>query len=67
MFPAFIFQIVIVLLVVGVLLWAIQQFPAIDPAIVRIVRVLVVVCVCIWVLYLLMGLFGGMPAPVLRR
>jgi hypothetical protein len=45
--------IVIVLLVVGVLLWAVQQLPFIDATIKRIIFVLVIVVVAIWLLNLL--------------
>lgn len=66
MFPAFLIQIVIVLVIVGVLLWALTQFP-IDPAISNIIRVVVIVCVAIWLLYALLGMAGGLPAYPLRR
>lgn len=36
---------IITLVVVGVLLWALQQFPAIDPTIKRIIYVVVIVAV----------------------
>lgn len=41
--------IVVVLIVVGLLLWALQQLP-IDPTIVVIIRVLVIVFALLWVL-----------------
>jgi len=63
MFPAFLVQIVIVLLVVGLLLWAVSQIPM-DPAIARILRVVVIVAVCIWLIWLLGGYLptGSYPA-----
>ncbi len=45
--------IVIVLLVVGVLLWAVQQLPFIDATVKKIIWVLVIVVVAIWLLNLL--------------
>ena len=66
MFPVFLIQIVIVLTVVGLILWAIQQFP-IDATIAKVIRVVVVVGVCIWLLYALMGMAGPTPWPALRR
>jgi hypothetical protein len=54
MFPAFLIQIVIVLIVAGLILWVITQIPM-DAAIARIIRVVVIVAVCIWLLYLLAG------------
>ena len=65
MFPAFLIQIIIVLLIVGLILWGISQIPM-DPAIARIIRVIVIVVVCIWLIYFLAGMLpsGSMP---LRR
>ncbi len=45
--------IVIVLLVVGVILWAVQQLPFIDATVKKIIWVLVIVVVAIWLLNLL--------------
>jgi hypothetical protein len=41
---------VVVLVVVGLLLWAITTAIPMEPTIKRIVVVLVVVCVCLWLL-----------------
>ena len=51
-------DLIVVLVVVGVLLWAIQQFPAIDPTIKQIIRVLVVVFAVLYVLQMV-GLISG--------
>lgn len=51
-------QIVLVLVIVGIVLWAITQFP-IDPTIARVIRVVVIVVVAIWLVYILFGLAGG--------
>lgn len=56
-FPAFLIQILIVLAIAGVFLWAITQFP-IDAQIVTLIRVVIVVCVAIWLLYALLGMVG---------
>jgi hypothetical protein len=53
-FPALLIQIIIVLAVAGLLLWAVAQFPM-DAVIVRIIRVVVVVFVCLWLLSMLSG------------
>lgn len=66
MFPVFLIQIVIVLVIVGVILWALGQFP-IDPTIARIIRVVVIVFVVLWLLYALLGMAGGMPYYPIRR
>jgi hypothetical protein len=41
---------------VGVILWGIEQIPM-DPAIKRVIRVVIIVVVCIWLLRLLLGFF----------
>lgn len=58
MFPAILIQIVIVLAVVGLFLWAVTQIPM-DDAIRKIIRVVIIVFVCLWLLYALMGMVGG--------
>jgi type IV secretory pathway TrbL component len=50
-------QIVIGLVIVGVILWALTQFP-IDETIARLIRVVVVVFAVIYLLYVLTGLLG---------
>jgi hypothetical protein len=54
-------QILIVLLIVGVILWGMAQFP-IDPTIAKLVRVVIIVIVCIWLLMVLVSFLpsGGM-------
>lgn len=58
MFPAALIQIVVALLVAGLLLWAIAQFP-LDATIVRLIRVVIIVVICIWLIYLLAEMFGS--------
>lgn len=67
MFPGFLIEILVVLIVVGLLLWVVQQIPM-DAAIARIIRVVVIVLVCIWLIYLLVGFLpaGGFPGPYRR-
>lgn len=48
-----IIQIIVILLVAGLLLWALNSWPAIDPTIKQIIRILVIVVAVLWVL----GLF----------
>lgn len=58
-------QVVVVLAVAGLILWAIEQFP-LDATIVRLIRVVIIVAVCIWLLMLLVSMFGGgtlLPMP----
>jgi hypothetical protein len=62
MFPAFLIQVVVVLVVVGLILWALSQIPM-DATIARILRVVIIVVVCLWLLYVLVGYLpaGGYP------
>ncbi len=66
MFPAFLVQILIVLVIVGLVLWAVSQIPM-DPTIARIIRVVVIVFVCIWLIYVLAGLLPGTVQPLPHR
>lgn len=50
-------SILVPLILAGLVLWAITQFP-LDAAIVRIIRVVVIVAVVLW----LLGAFFGFPA-----
>jgi low temperature requirement protein LtrA len=43
-------QIIVILLVVGVLLWAVNAMPAIDPTMKQIIRIVVVVVAVLWLL-----------------
>ncbi len=66
MFPMALLWIVATLILVGILLWALTQFP-IDPAIAKLIRVLVIVVVAIWICYLLIGMAGGgISHPLIR-
>jgi hypothetical protein len=60
MFPGFLIEIIIVLVIVGLALWVLQQIPM-DATIARIIRVILIVFVAIWLLYILIGLLpsGG--------
>ncbi len=65
--PFQLIQVLVALVIVGILLWALSQFP-IDPMISKVIRVIVIVVVSIWCLYLLVGLLGGgAPGPYFYR
>jgi hypothetical protein len=67
MFPGFLIQLIIMLVVVGLILWVLGQIPM-DATIARIIRVVIIVVVCIWLLYFLVGyLPAGGYGPPLRR
>lgn len=59
MFPAFLIQIVLMLLVVGVLLWGLSAIPVIDPTVKQFIRVAIIVVVAIWLIYILASVLGG--------
>ncbi len=52
-------EILAVILIAGVVLWALTQFPAIDPTLVQIVRVIIIVVVAIMVIKFLVVFLGG--------
>lgn len=64
MFPQFIVQILVTLLIVGVLLWGLGQITFIDEAMKRVIRVILIVLVAIWLIYILGGLLGGTGGEV---
>lgn len=59
-------QIIIALVVVGLILWVIEQIPM-DAMIQKIIRVVVVVCVCLWLLSFLFGAAGYLSPLTLPR
>ena len=61
-------SLVLTLIVVGVLLWLINNYIPMDGKIKRILNVVVVICVIIWLLYAfgVLGRTGDIPVPQLR-
>lgn len=66
MFPALLIQILLVLLIAGVVLWGIQQFP-LDATIARLIKVVIVVVIAIWLIYILIGLLPSGPLYLPHR
>ena len=67
MFPMALFQILIVLIVVGLILWGISQIPM-DRSHHCLIRVVVIVFVAIWLIYTLFGMAGSMSTvPIFHR
>lgn len=56
----FLVHILIVLVIVALLLWIVQQIPM-DPTIARIIHVVAIVFVCLWLIYVLAGVYVGLP------
>jgi hypothetical protein len=50
-------QLIILLVVIGVILWAVNAYIPMQPTIKRILNVVVVVVVCVW----LLSVFGLLP------
>jgi hypothetical protein len=57
---------IVALVLVGVALWAVNQFPFIDPPVKKVIYVVIVVAACIWALSAL-GLLAGVPNPRIGR
>jgi hypothetical protein len=56
-------QLVVVLIVIGVLLWLVNSYIPMDPKIKSILNAVVIIAVVIWLLYILMGIFGTGSGP----
>jgi type IV secretory pathway TrbL component len=64
MFPAFLIQIIVALIIVGLLLWLVTIIPM-DPFIARLIRIAAVVGVVLWLIWLLTGVTPA-TAPLRR-
>ena len=60
-------SLVVVLIVVGVLLWAVNQIEQIDPKVKKIINILVIVVVVLWVASQILGGFGNLGAIRIGR
>lgn len=65
-FPAGLLYFVMMLLIAGVLLWALSAIPGIDPTIKQIVRIIIIAVIAIYAIYFLFGLFAGGPGVIHR-
>jgi hypothetical protein len=63
--PGLLIQILIVLLIVGIVLWGISQFP-LDPTIARLIRVVVIIVVAIYLIYALLAFLPVTTGPLRR-
>ena len=61
--PGLLIQLLIVLLIVGVVLWGLSQFP-VDATIAKLIRVVVIVIVAIYCIYLLAGFLPTAGYPL---
>jgi len=53
-------QLVVLLAVIGVILWAINTYIPMEPHIKQIINVVVIIAVCLW----LLSLFGLLPGHI---
>jgi hypothetical protein len=60
-------SLVVILIVIGVLLWLVNSFIPMDPKIKSILNAVVIIAVVIWLLYILMGVFGAGPVIPMHR
>jgi uncharacterized membrane protein YesL len=58
-------QLIIVAIILGLVIWLVQQIPGVAPF-ANIIRVVCIVLFIIWILYILMGLVSGGHLPALR-
>lgn len=59
--------IILVIVVVGVLLWLVNSFMPMDGKVKQILNAVVIIALVIWLLYILVGAFGGAGTGVLTR
>lgn len=59
-------SVLVVILIAGLILWAMEQF-SLDETMCRIVRVVIIVFVCVWLIYLLIGFLPAGPSFSYRR
>lgn len=55
-----------VILIVGVLVWALDQFPAIDPTFKQVARLILIVALVIYSVVVVIGLVTGSPVTMPR-
>jgi cytochrome b subunit of formate dehydrogenase len=48
-------ELLLVIIIAGVVLWALTQFPAIDPTLKRVAQVVIIAAVVIWIAVSLLG------------
>jgi hypothetical protein len=58
-------QIVVILIVIGVLLWLVNQYIPMQAAIKTIINIVVILFVCIWLLQVF-GVFSGFGGPYIN-
>jgi hypothetical protein len=59
-------SLIVVILVAGVLVWAIDQLPAIDPTFKQVAKVIIIVVLAIYAIVTIAGFMGAGWAPAWR-
>lgn len=58
--------VIFVLIIIGVIMWAVNAYIPMDPPIKKILNIVVVICVILWLLQIF-GVFGYLSAPAVPR
>jgi hypothetical protein len=66
-FPAGLLYLIAVLLIAGVLLWAVNALPALDATIKQFIKIVIIVIVAIYVIWFLLSVFTGGGPLLLHR
>jgi hypothetical protein len=59
-------QLVVILIVIGVLLWAVNTYIPMDARIKQIINAVVIIAIVIWLLLMLLAAVGLIPGTPLR-
>lgn len=62
----FLIQVVVILIVLGVLLWAVNTYIPMDARIKQIINAVVIIGIVIWLLWMLLGAVGLVPGGPIR-
>lgn len=57
--PLNLIWIIVAVLIAGVLVWGLDQLPAIDPTFKQVAKVIIIVVVVIWSIVLIVGMLGA--------
>lgn len=56
----FILTVIVIAMIVGLLLWAVNSLPFIPAPMAQIIRVFIIVVACLWLISVLFGHIGGL-------
>ena len=61
------FWLVGVIIIVGVLVWGLDQLPAIDPTFKQVARIILIVALVVYAVIVIIGLVTGTTVPIMPR